>query len=379
MLAFISYPREFEKFANELVTELKMRGIKSFLDKENIEPTKLWKLEIEKNIEEADIFIVLYLPSAAIEGRYFYTEINRIQKNLETSLKNLITVTFPPTKPADLLFFYRNYQLIQASSNGVETNHWLDPIVTEIERLKKIKEHEQIEQERINKKSKIQTISILAILILGIVLSYLLYEQKEKLVLENQKLKTELVLNDPESPKGEVVCNSLLGKCKLDQEYTFSYEKDAKSIANINTFWHAEKCIYVQKDDQYILSGTEYTDFDIEIPIEDKYIRIATITIKYPSEVRINNTDGKLVSRFFNAMTEPENVKKYPTGKDKKGPELNDDFIDQKIKEVLNFRDEKHNLLQTKGCEPAKGDKEHRLALAFICHDYTRVMVKMPV
>ncbi len=344
MLAFISYPREYEEYANTLVAGLEDRGIKTFLDKEDIRQGDVFTREIRNNIEKADIFIVLYLPSAVTESRYFSIELTRIKEVVQTNFKKVIPVIFPPTKVKDLSPFYRIYQLIEA--NGDETDYWIEPIVTEIERLKKIK------------KRKLRTKTIFGIATLAMLALFMSF------------------YNPPINGKSE--CNSLIGNYKLDQEYTFSTENTAKSIANTNSTWKAKKCEYKEENDTYILLGSKYTEFDIEIPIKDKNIRIATVSIKYPSKVIINNKDGKLIHRYFDISTEPTNINKYPTGKDKKGSKLDDSLIDEMIGGVLDFRNDKHSFLKTKGCSVAKGEKEYQLTLAFICHDYTRVMTRIP-
>ncbi len=103
MLVFISYPREFEKVAVALNAELKSRNIATFLDKESIYLTDVWRLEIEANIKKADIFVILYLPQAATPNRVFLTETERIKTTHgNDSRKRLITVIFSPTTPKDL-------------------------------------------------------------------------------------------------------------------------------------------------------------------------------------------------------------------------------------------------------------------------------------
>ena len=72
MLAYISYPREFEEIASTLDTELKSRKVDTFLDKVNINLTDVWRVEIESNIKRL-IFSLFFIypkqqfPNASLE------------------------------------------------------------------------------------------------------------------------------------------------------------------------------------------------------------------------------------------------------------------------------------------------------------------------
>ena len=87
MLVFISYPREFEVIATRLDAELQDHGIDKFLDRESIHLADPWKLPIESSIKKAGIYIVLYLPEAAVPGRFFKNEMDRIQTACKNDIK----------------------------------------------------------------------------------------------------------------------------------------------------------------------------------------------------------------------------------------------------------------------------------------------------
>ena len=59
---FVSYSRKDIDFARRLTMELKKSELDFWIDWEGIPPTVDWWKEIEKGIEEADIFLFLISP-----------------------------------------------------------------------------------------------------------------------------------------------------------------------------------------------------------------------------------------------------------------------------------------------------------------------------
>ena len=62
---FVSYSRKDIDFARRLTMELKKSELDFWIDWEGIPPTVDWWKEIEKGIEEADIFLFLISPDSA--------------------------------------------------------------------------------------------------------------------------------------------------------------------------------------------------------------------------------------------------------------------------------------------------------------------------
>jgi hypothetical protein len=124
------------------------------------------------------------------------------------------------------------------------------------------------------------------------------------------------------------------------------------------------------------LTGEEVTDFDIEVIINNKYERVATATYIYTSEVSISK-DGKLLGRNFETIRIPQRLKKVYKDRNGRNLQKYETFIDEKIKEVLEIRGEKHKEMRTKYCTPALGETGGRVAIAFVCQGYTRAMVKI--
>ena len=61
---FISYSRKDIDFAKRLTGELQKNNVDFWIDWEGIPPTVDWWKEIEKGIEEADIFLFLISPDS---------------------------------------------------------------------------------------------------------------------------------------------------------------------------------------------------------------------------------------------------------------------------------------------------------------------------
>ena len=77
---FISYSRKDIKFAKRLTGELKKSDLNFWIDWEGIPPTVDWWMEIEKGIEEADIFLFLLSPDSS-KSEVCQREIDHAVKN----------------------------------------------------------------------------------------------------------------------------------------------------------------------------------------------------------------------------------------------------------------------------------------------------------
>jgi hypothetical protein len=399
---FISYPRELETFANQLTEELKDQGISFFLDKESIGPGR-WNLEVEKNIKKAKIFVVLYLPKADYQGRYFYEELEKIgeefekSKKLDWKKKIVIPVTFAASSNQipSMLKLLRNYLSLSAESkqlppflkkhNAIETDvpgikqskndgYWVRKIV------KIIKDWEE---NKIFKWIRLVIVILLAISACGIFLfSYKEINEKtsleEKLAAEKLKVeKKQKLINELERLRtGEYICNSLIGKYKLDHPYTFVEKNGFRTVGNVNSTWETdEKCVHDKHNNQYILKGKDTTFFDVQIFINKKYVTIATVKQEYPSEVFID-MEGKLLKRKFYATEYPPREENIADIKNENIVKLTSEQIIKEVKKVMSYRDEEHRKLETKGCSPLQGLKGGKTAVAFVCAHYTRVMEK---
>ena len=62
---FVSYSRKDIEFAKKLTAELTKSELDYWIDWEGIPPTVDWWKEIEKGIEEADVFLFLISPDSA--------------------------------------------------------------------------------------------------------------------------------------------------------------------------------------------------------------------------------------------------------------------------------------------------------------------------
>ena len=167
-----------------------------------------------------------------------------------------------------------------------------------------------------------------------------------------------------------------MGNYTLHENYIFveTGERDARSTATKAT-WKATGCIPNKRNGDFILKGEEDTDFDIEAIIDGKYEQIATAKYIYGSEVHIRK-DGTLVGRSFDAALDAKSL--TPFYKDARGNGFNkpESFIDEKIKEIVKLRNEKHRKIKTSPCIPMLGETGGKIAIAFVCQGYTRTMVR---
>ena len=77
---FISYSRKDIDFAKRLTDELQKSELDFWVDWEGIPPTVDWWREVEKGIEEADVFIFLISPDSAV-SKVCGQEIDHAVKN----------------------------------------------------------------------------------------------------------------------------------------------------------------------------------------------------------------------------------------------------------------------------------------------------------
>lgn len=374
MRVFISYPREFQVFAVALEAELASRDIHRFLDRWNIVIGDVWRLKIESNIAKADLFVVLYLPEADTSDRVFCSEIALIRETCaETSGRRLITVIFPPTTIEQVPPHFRIRQLLLTDVAGdvkdKRHEYWIDQIVQQIERTRRA---ERLKWWRITA-TTISSIGAICIVALAIDL----YRSKKEIIEKDEKIE---VLNQQinqltETGDGSVVCRRLIGDYSLHHRYVFVVGPDARSVATKGT-WKTSGCKYNKGDEAYILDGDEETDFDVEMYIKGKYERIARARYHYSSKVRIAK-DGKLLGRSFTAVLHPQNTPQW-FDKDKNGNSLNltREQLMSKFKEITDLRNDRHEELKVAPCLPAVGKHNGSTLVAFVCQDYTRVMVK---
>src|SRR5829696_5645994 len=77
---FVSYSRKDIEFAKQLTAELQKSELDVWIDWEGIPPTVDWWKEIEKGIEEADVFLFLLSPDSAA-SKVCRQEISHAAKN----------------------------------------------------------------------------------------------------------------------------------------------------------------------------------------------------------------------------------------------------------------------------------------------------------
>ena len=314
---------------------------------------------------------MLYSPEAAKPGRTFFSEINRIETECRRNInKKLLPIIFPPTKPRDLLPYFGNRQCVIAEAKGEidQDSHsfWIDQVVQDIERFNEIEklEKDQRDLEEAKKNEEIrkiksqnrlrQIIARITLASAGGIIIFMLY-------------------NKPID--GESVCHSLMGSYTLQQKYLFTSGMDTRSIAT-NATWKATGCEYDERNETYVLKGEDDTDFDIEFVTSGKFARIATATFIYPSQVTISK-DGKLLGRTFAPVKKPQGIKKFYQDRDGNNFNRPESFIDEKIDEVIAIRNKTQKDPEVTSCMPLLGQTGGKIAIAFVCHDYTRVMVKV--
>lgn len=185
-----------------------------------------------------------------------------------------------------------------------------------------------------------------------------------------------IYLNRPAPQSGEIACNSLKGNYSLLFNYVFG-EKDGIRLIARDGNWKANSCEPAKENLVFALKGNDTTKFDIEVFHKGSYELVASGTFEYPSTLLIGE-NGKLVSRTFEVAGDATHIEKYyDNWKKIVGDDVTNENVEDKIKQALSIRANIHMGLLTKFCTPTVGEYGGMDALAFICQDYTRVMIKL--
>lgn len=171
----------------------------------------------------------------------------------------------------------------------------------------------------------------------------------------------------------EEKCESLLGKYKLYQNYEFINESGIRATTRTGT-WVANSCEN-REDGAYVLKGDDSSTHHIEVIVNNEFEHIATTTTKYNSEVVIGKS-GQLLNRTVHYDGDKPNPKMDAMDLERRGLQRYEVFIRSKLSEYVELRDQRHEFLKTKACLPALSNNNGFALLAFVCHDYTRVMKK---
>ncbi len=94
---FVSYSRRDSAFAHRLIDAFKGKDWEFWIDWEDIPPTVDWRKEIEKGIEESDVFLCLIGPNSS-GSKYCRREIEHAAKNG----KRLIPIVIEDVSPEDV-------------------------------------------------------------------------------------------------------------------------------------------------------------------------------------------------------------------------------------------------------------------------------------
>lgn len=170
-------------------------------------------------------------------------------------------------------------------------------------------------------------------------------------------------------------CEALKGNYRLHSDYVISEGAGTRLTAK-RASWSATSCEPSKEAGGFVLKGEDTTDYDIEIIINDKYVRVASGTYIHSSEVLIGES-GRLISRISEIAKNPSRLEKYRIGLGKNDSLTSQGDIDRKIKVALEVRDKKYGGQAVQHCTPALGTTAGRTMFIFICKGYTRAMVEL--
>lgn len=394
MRIFISYPREFQEFAEKIEAELQNRHFDTFLDRHKINPSQAWTVEIERQIKRSKVYVILYDPEVAKDkNRYFGVEIEHIRKQLERSLKPIRHVIFHPKDIVPVIFdpktelpaYLQCRHPIEAITNELTDKrnapNWIHEVTTGVVKLRK---DDQV---------RTFTLTIAALLTLVGIVSVWLGGSKSRDLgpsVDGPKPQESVPDKPPTDPWAfsQQTCEDLKGSYNLLGEYVYIEEPDLTATA-VYGRWEATICKRIaEPKGTYTLEGKEETTHLVRIKFNNTYKQVKAIN-QSRSEITINK-DGRLTDRkiFFSV-----------DGKPKGDPEIEEldpivplskreaSHVKVKLKQYKKLVREKHEAAEKyMHCIPARGtNKDNQEVIASICQHnpsssnspyYIRAMVR---
>lgn len=375
MSIFISYtrePKEISQFASTLNEVLKT-DYSVFYDKDSIVPMKRWREIIDAEVEKADTFIVLFSKRITQNNQNFFDselEIIKISCNKRIRAINVIPVLFDSIEPNELPDFFRPYQTISDLNPEVKITKIKNALKKHKAEQAMIKARE--ERERIIKKSAAIGLPIIILIVVGILF---------------------FILTDSEKSSIHMSCKLFDGNYNLYQRYIFKDKDEYRIVANkTRADWKDIQCR--EEDNEIVLEGKDETYFEIESVIEGKFEAIAEVLYSYPSTVTLDKSTYAGKRRFGNSEQTYINIKNRLKTESELEIKSNEKLtfhlknneqvwldisegsrrekIETAIKELnKNFNDKKpHN------CHVAVGEIDRKIVFAFICQEYTRIMMR---
>ena len=176
------------------------------------------------------------------------------------------------------------------------------------------------------------------------------------------------------SVTAEMTCNALKGKYKLYTKYDFIKVADIKATVRNGT-WDAATCEKGTEEGSFVLKGFDTSTHEIEIIINNRFEHVATQVTNYSSEVFIDR-QGNLIRRTLHYPDQLPRVGPTQISLGERGLIDKEDYIKKKLDHYVKIRDRTHAGLKTKICIPAIAQNNGLTLLSFLCHDYTRAMIK---
>jgi len=122
--AFVSYSRKDIEFAKHLTGELQKSEMDFWIDWEGIPPTVDWWKEIQKGIEEADVFLFLMSPDSAkseVCGQEIETAIKNGKRLIPLVVREIAWSDTPPhLEHLNYIFFHGASITQKPPTNNVE-------------------------------------------------------------------------------------------------------------------------------------------------------------------------------------------------------------------------------------------------------------------
>ena len=117
MRIFLSYASDQKNVAEPIAFSLRGRGHKVFLDKDDLPAGASYDDQIEKAIDDSDIFLFLISPAAVAKGRFTMTELAFARKKWPVADRNILPVMIAPTEYKDVPNYLKAVTVLEPMGN----------------------------------------------------------------------------------------------------------------------------------------------------------------------------------------------------------------------------------------------------------------------
>lgn len=112
MHVFVSFPSEHRGLALRVAAALRARGFVAFCSEDDLRDGEAWRARIDRELERASVYVVLFDREALRVGRYFELEVDLVSRRVGEPGRAVLSVLVGDARSADLPRALREAQVV---------------------------------------------------------------------------------------------------------------------------------------------------------------------------------------------------------------------------------------------------------------------------